>query len=115
MKNSPYSLLEVLCPRCEVGMGGFKRKTKKAKEPVQCTKKKTTKLESVCDVERALSESKDSASAMATLAEVRLKEMEALSSLRAANEAKLLPPAPSGCSTAHSRATARRGRSALRD
>ncbi|XP_041083440.1 lysine-specific demethylase 5B-like isoform X2 [Polyodon spathula] len=93
MKNSPYSLLEVLCPRCEVGMGGFKRKTKKAKEPVQCTKKKTTKLESVCDVERALSESKDSASAMATLAEVRLKEMEALSSLRAANEAKLLPSA----------------------
>lgn len=47
-------------------MGGFKRKPKKAKEPVQCTKKKTTKLDSVCDVERALSESKDSASAVST-------------------------------------------------
>ncbi|XP_066559598.1 lysine (K)-specific demethylase 5Ba isoform X3 [Amia ocellicauda] len=93
MKNSPYSLLEVLCPRCEVGSGGPKRKPKKAKEAVQCGKKKAVKLDCLSDVERALSESKDSASAMTTLAEVRLKEMAALSSLRAANESKLLPAA----------------------
>ncbi|XP_036388458.1 lysine-specific demethylase 5B-B isoform X1 [Megalops cyprinoides] len=93
MKNSPYSLLEVLCPRCEVGTGAQKRKSKKAKDAVQYSKKKTVKLDCLSDVERALSESKDSASAMATLAEVRVKEMEALSALRAANESKLLPTA----------------------
>nr|XP_015197730.1 PREDICTED: lysine-specific demethylase 5B isoform X1 [Lepisosteus oculatus] len=93
MKNSPYSLLEVLCPRCEVGTGAQKRKTKKAKEAAQCGKKRCVRLDCLSDVERALSESKDSASAMATLAEVRLKEMEALGALRAANESKLLPTA----------------------
>ncbi|KAG9352857.1 hypothetical protein JZ751_017433 [Albula glossodonta] len=90
MKNSNYTLLEVLCPRCEVEAGAPKTKPKKAKEVVQCGKRKMVKLGSLSDVERALSESKDSASAMATLAEVRLKEMEALSSLRAANESKVL-------------------------
>uniref|UniRef100_A0A8C4E4K4 [histone H3]-trimethyl-L-lysine(4) demethylase n=1 Tax=Dicentrarchus labrax TaxID=13489 RepID=A0A8C4E4K4_DICLA len=91
LKNSPFSLLEVLCPRCDVGTGQQKSRSKKAKEAPQIGKKSSTKLESLCDVERALSESKDSASAMATLAEVRQREMEILLSLRASNESKLLP------------------------
>ncbi|NXN20599.1 KDM5B demethylase, partial [Nycticryphes semicollaris] len=89
-ENSPYSLLEVLCPRCDIGMLSPKRKQKKLKEPVLSGKKKSTKLETLSDLERALSESKDTASAMATLGEARLKEMEALRSLRAANEVKVL-------------------------
>ncbi|KAG9333773.1 hypothetical protein JZ751_010216 [Albula glossodonta] len=76
-KNSTYSLLEA----------------KKPKDPVQFSKKKPVKLDCLSDVERALSDSRDSASAMATLAEVRLKEMEVLSSLRAANKSKLSPAA----------------------
>uniref|UniRef100_A0A8C9F4J3 [histone H3]-trimethyl-L-lysine(4) demethylase n=1 Tax=Pavo cristatus TaxID=9049 RepID=A0A8C9F4J3_PAVCR len=89
-QNSPYSLLEVLCPRCDIGTLSLKRKQKKLKDPVPSGKKKSTKLESLSDLERALSESKDTASAMATLGEARLKEMEALRSLRAANEGKVL-------------------------
>ncbi|NXS39894.1 KDM5B demethylase, partial [Balaeniceps rex] len=89
-ENSPYSLLEVLCPRCDIGMLNLKRKQKKLKEPVPSGKKKSTKLETLSDLERALSESKDTASAMATLGEARLKEMEVLRSLRAANEVKVL-------------------------
>ncbi|OXB67270.1 hypothetical protein ASZ78_015911 [Callipepla squamata] len=89
-ENSPYSLLEVLCPRCDIGTLGLKRKQKKLKEPVLSGKKRSTKLESLSDLERALSESKDTASAMLTLGEARLKEMEALRSLRAANEGKVL-------------------------
>ncbi|NWX92845.1 KDM5B demethylase, partial [Nothoprocta pentlandii] len=89
-ENCPYSLLEVLCPRCDIGMLNLKRKQKKLKEPVPSGKKKSTKLETLSDLERALSESKDTASAMATLGEARLKEMEALRSLRAANEIKVL-------------------------
>uniref|UniRef100_A0A8V5HGD8 [histone H3]-trimethyl-L-lysine(4) demethylase n=1 Tax=Melopsittacus undulatus TaxID=13146 RepID=A0A8V5HGD8_MELUD len=76
-ENSPYSLLEVLCPRCDIGMLNLKRKQKKLKEPVPGGKKKSTKLETLSDLERALSET-------------RLKEMEALRSLRAANEVKVL-------------------------
>ncbi|KAE8277211.1 Lysine-specific demethylase 5B [Larimichthys crocea] len=91
LKNSPYSLLEVLCPRCDVGSGHQKSRYKKAKETAQISKKSSTKLESLSDVERALSESKDSASAMATLSEVRHREMEILLALRASNESKLLP------------------------
>ncbi|TMS19459.1 Lysine-specific demethylase 5B [Larimichthys crocea] len=91
LKNSPYSLLEVLCPRCDVGSGHQKSRYKKAKEAAQISKKSSTKLESLSDVERALSESKDSASAMATLSEVRHREMEILLALRASNESKLLP------------------------
>ncbi|NWJ05228.1 KDM5B demethylase, partial [Crypturellus undulatus] len=89
-ENCPYSLLEVLCPRCDIGMLNLKRKQKKLKEPVPSGKKKSTKLETLSDLERALSESKDTASAMATLGEARLREMEALRSLRAANEVKVL-------------------------
>uniref|UniRef100_A0A672JM58 [histone H3]-trimethyl-L-lysine(4) demethylase n=1 Tax=Salarias fasciatus TaxID=181472 RepID=A0A672JM58_SALFA len=84
LKNSSFSLLEVLCPRCDVGSGHQKAKSKKVKEPAQISKKTSTKLDSVCDVERALSESKDSASA------VRQREMETLLALRASNESKLL-------------------------
>ncbi|CAJ1051738.1 lysine (K)-specific demethylase 5Ba [Xyrichtys novacula] len=91
LKNSPFSLLEVLCPRCDVGGGYQKSKSKKAKEAAQNCKKSPTRLESVSDVERALSESKDSPSAMATLAEVHQREMEVLLALRASNESKLLP------------------------
>ncbi|KAM4610848.1 lysine-specific demethylase 5B-B [Polymixia lowei] len=94
MKNSPVTLLEVLCPRCEIGtLGSPKRKPKKAKDSPQCNKKKTVRLNTLSDVEKALSETKDSTSAMATLEELRLREMEALSTLRAANESKLLPAA----------------------
>ncbi|NWI95921.1 KDM5B demethylase, partial [Pitta sordida] len=89
-ENSPYSLLEVLCPWCDIGMLSLKRKQKKLKEPVPSGKKKSTKLETLSDLERALSESKDTASAMATLGEARLREMEALRALRAANEVKVL-------------------------
>ncbi|XP_005739565.1 lysine (K)-specific demethylase 5Ba [Pundamilia nyererei] len=91
LKNSPFSLLEVLCPRCDIGSAHQKSKSKKVKEAPQIIKKTLTKLDSLCDVERALSESKDSASAMTTLAEVRQREMEILLSLRSSNESKLLP------------------------
>ncbi|XP_069012318.1 lysine (K)-specific demethylase 5Ba [Embiotoca jacksoni] len=91
LKNSSFSLLEVLCPRCDVGSGHQKSRSKKVKEAPQISKKASTKLDSVCDVERALSESRDSASAMTTLAEVRQREMEILLTLRASNESKLLP------------------------
>uniref|UniRef100_A0A8C1Q888 [histone H3]-trimethyl-L-lysine(4) demethylase n=1 Tax=Cyprinus carpio TaxID=7962 RepID=A0A8C1Q888_CYPCA len=93
IKNSPFTLFEVLCPRWEVG-SSLKKKMRKVKgECVSSGKKKLVKLDSMSDVERALSDSKDSASAMFTLAEVRLKEQESLCSLRAANESKLLPTA----------------------
>ncbi|XP_060788216.1 lysine-specific demethylase 5B-B isoform X2 [Neoarius graeffei] len=96
LKNSSFTLLEVLCPRCEVG-SPLKRKLKKTKgDAVSYGKKRTGRLDNLSDVEKALSESKDSASAMATLAEVRLKELESLVSLRAANESKLLPAADCG-------------------
>uniref|UniRef100_A0A8C1IS19 [histone H3]-trimethyl-L-lysine(4) demethylase n=1 Tax=Cyprinus carpio TaxID=7962 RepID=A0A8C1IS19_CYPCA len=87
IKNSPFTLFEVLCPRWEVG-SSLKKKMRKVKgECVSSGKKKLVKLDSMSDVERALSDSKDSASA------VRLKEQESLCSLRAANESKLLPTA----------------------
>uniref|UniRef100_A0AAR2LGP4 [histone H3]-trimethyl-L-lysine(4) demethylase n=1 Tax=Pygocentrus nattereri TaxID=42514 RepID=A0AAR2LGP4_PYGNA len=96
LKNSSFTLLEVLCPRCEVG-SSLKRKMKKTKgDAVPCGKKRTGRLDSLSDVEKALSDSKDSASAMVTLGEVRLKELESLASVRAANESKLLPSADCG-------------------
>lgn len=64
-KNNVLRLcFQVLCPRCDVGTGNQKSRSKKAKETTQIIKKSSTKLESLCDVERALSESKDSASAV---------------------------------------------------
>ncbi|KAA8591361.1 hypothetical protein FQN60_002304 [Etheostoma spectabile] len=66
---------------------------KKGKESPKSNKKKTPRLNTLSDVETALSETRDSTSAMATLEELRLREMEAFSNLRAANESKLLPTA----------------------
>uniref|UniRef100_A0A8D2PBA9 [histone H3]-trimethyl-L-lysine(4) demethylase n=1 Tax=Zosterops lateralis melanops TaxID=1220523 RepID=A0A8D2PBA9_ZOSLA len=88
-ENSPYSLLEVLCPWCDIGMLSLKKKQKKLKEPVPSGKKKSSKLETLSDLERALSESKDTASAVCGQ-KARLREMEALRALRAANEVKAL-------------------------
>ncbi|XP_076022463.1 lysine-specific demethylase 5B-B isoform X2 [Genypterus blacodes] len=93
-KESPHDLLEVLCPRCEVGnVGSPKRKAKKVKECPKSNKKKMPRLNTLSDVEKALSETKDVTSAMATLEELQAREMEAFSNLRAANESKLLPTA----------------------
>ncbi|XP_071333229.1 lysine-specific demethylase 5B-B isoform X2 [Trachinotus anak] len=93
-KDSTLTLLEVLCPRCEVGnVRSPKRKAKKGKESPKSNKKKTLRLNTLTEVEKALSETKDSTSAMATLEELRVREMEAFSNLRAANESKLLPTA----------------------
>ena len=47
-----------------MGSGHPKSRSKKAKEAPQMIKKSSSKLESLCDVERALCESKDSASAV---------------------------------------------------
>ncbi|XP_062248661.1 lysine-specific demethylase 5B-B isoform X1 [Platichthys flesus] len=92
--DSALTLLEVLSPRLDFGnIGSPKRKIKKGKESPKSNKKKTPGLNSLTDVERALSEHKDSTSAMATLEELQVREMEAFSNLRAANESKLLPTA----------------------
>ncbi|XP_028266723.1 lysine-specific demethylase 5B-B isoform X2 [Parambassis ranga] len=93
-KDSTLTILEVLCPRCEVGnIGSPKRKAKKGKESPKSNKKKVPRLSTLSDVEKALSEIQDSTSAMATLEELRVREIEAFSNLRAANESKLLPTA----------------------
>ncbi|XP_031701123.1 lysine-specific demethylase 5B-B isoform X1 [Anarrhichthys ocellatus] len=93
-RDSTRTLLEVLCPRCEVGnVGSPKRKAKKGKESPKSNKKKTPRLNTLSDVEKALSETRDSTSAMATLEELRVREMEVFSHIRAANESKLLPTA----------------------
>lgn len=90
-KDSPLTLLEILCPRCEVGnLGSPRRKAKKGKESPK-NKKKIPRLSNVGEVEKALSETNDSTSSMATLEELRVQELEAFFNLRAANESKLLP------------------------
>ncbi|XP_046881983.1 lysine (K)-specific demethylase 5Ba [Hypomesus transpacificus] len=91
-RNSASSLLEVLCPRwtCEVWTGPPKTKPKRVKDISPSNKRNSAKLDCLADVERALSESKDSASAMATLAEVHQREMETLLTLRTSNESKIL-------------------------
>ncbi|XP_022538378.2 lysine (K)-specific demethylase 5Ba [Astyanax mexicanus] len=96
LKNSSLSLLEVLCPRCETGCP--KSRSKRVKE-VSPTGKKPVKLECLSDVERALCESKDTASAMATLGEVHQKELESLSILRTTNETKFHPTPNSSAPT----------------
>lgn len=58
------SCFQVLCPRCDIGAVPQKSRCKKAKDAAQSGKKSPTGLDSLCDVERALSESKDSASAV---------------------------------------------------
>uniref|UniRef100_A0A671PES2 [histone H3]-trimethyl-L-lysine(4) demethylase n=1 Tax=Sinocyclocheilus anshuiensis TaxID=1608454 RepID=A0A671PES2_9TELE len=86
LRNSSHSLLEVLCPRCE--SGPQKSKSKKAKDVSVPCKKVEVKLDSLFDVEKALSTSKDTASAMATLSDVHQKELESLSMMRTSNESK---------------------------
>uniref|UniRef100_A0A8C5FJF6 [histone H3]-trimethyl-L-lysine(4) demethylase n=1 Tax=Gadus morhua TaxID=8049 RepID=A0A8C5FJF6_GADMO len=88
VKNSSLSLLEVLTPRCDVGAGSQKSRSKKSKEASPGSRRDSAKLDSLSEVERALLESKDSASA-----DVRQSEMEVLLALRAANESKLLSAA----------------------
>ncbi|MEE6493117.1 hypothetical protein FKM82_016745 [Ascaphus truei] len=89
--NSPYTLLEVLSPRCDVGASGVKRKVKKMKEPPAAGgRKKYPKVGGLLELERTLRESRDTATAMAALGEARLREMEALHTLRASNESRLL-------------------------
>ncbi|KAK5895431.1 hypothetical protein CesoFtcFv8_012024 [Champsocephalus esox] len=93
-RGSTLSLLEVLCPRCEGGTSGSpKRKTKKGKESPKNNKKKALCLSSLSGVEKALSDSTDSNAAMLTLEDLRVRELDSLSQLRAANESKLLPAA----------------------
>lgn len=93
-RGSTLSLLEVLCPRCEGGTSGSpKRKTKKGKESPKSNKKKALCLSSLSGVEKALSDSTDSNAAMLTLEDLRVRELDSLSQLRAANESKLLPAA----------------------
>ncbi|XP_054432486.1 lysine-specific demethylase 5B [Pteronotus mesoamericanus] len=99
MENSPYSLLEVLCPRCDVGPWGSKRKPRKVKEALPAGKKRSGRPGSLSDLERALAESRETAAAMAALGAARRREMEALQSLRLANEGKLLSPAPAAGTT----------------
>lgn len=54
--------VQVLCPRCEVGQASSpKRKAKKGKESPKSNKKKT-RINSLSDVEKVLSETKDSTS-----------------------------------------------------
>ncbi|XP_041944652.1 lysine (K)-specific demethylase 5Ba [Alosa sapidissima] len=84
-----YSLLEVLCPRCESGGGSQRSKVKRVKETSPPLRR--NRMDSLSDVEKSLSESKDTASAMATLGEVRVKELELVCALRSANAAKLQP------------------------
>lgn len=59
-----FLCFQVLCPRCDIGATPQKSKCKKTKDAAQSGKKSPTLLDSLCDVERALSESKDSASAV---------------------------------------------------
>lgn len=66
----PHSKLvsQVLCPRCEfVNEGSPKRKPKKGKESLKSNKKKTPRLSTLSDVEKVLSEVKDSTSAVSVI------------------------------------------------
>ncbi|XP_029104900.1 lysine-specific demethylase 5B-B-like isoform X3 [Scleropages formosus] len=91
-KSTPYSLLEVLCPMCEIEGGAAKRKGKKG---LQHARKKGSAAghDLLNDVERALTKSQDSGPALEALEEMRLRELEAVSLLRSANEARLQPGA----------------------
>uniref|UniRef100_A0A3P9KQV1 [histone H3]-trimethyl-L-lysine(4) demethylase n=1 Tax=Oryzias latipes TaxID=8090 RepID=A0A3P9KQV1_ORYLA len=91
-KDLTKNLLEVLCPRLEAA-GLFKRKARKGKDAMKSNKKKTARLNIISDVEKSLLGTKDPTSAVATLEELRVREMETFYNLRAANESKLLPTA----------------------
>uniref|UniRef100_A0A8C9T014 [histone H3]-trimethyl-L-lysine(4) demethylase n=1 Tax=Scleropages formosus TaxID=113540 RepID=A0A8C9T014_SCLFO len=94
-KSTPYSLCvpwQVLCPMCEIEGGAAKRKGKKG---LQHARKKGSAAghDLLNDVERALTKSQDSGPALEALEEMRLRELEAVSLLRSANEARLQPGA----------------------
>lgn len=57
---------QVLCPRCDIGLLGLKRKQRKLKEPLPSGKKRSPRVESLSDLERALTESRETASAVRT-------------------------------------------------
>uniref|UniRef100_A0A8C1I289 [histone H3]-trimethyl-L-lysine(4) demethylase n=1 Tax=Cyprinus carpio carpio TaxID=630221 RepID=A0A8C1I289_CYPCA len=79
LRNSSHSLLEVLCPRCE--NGPQKSKSKKAKDVSVPCKKVEVKLDSLFDVEKALSTSKDTVSAVSHILvrfETKLKSKQVL-------------------------------------
>ncbi|KAM9785478.1 LOW QUALITY PROTEIN: lysine-specific demethylase 5B-B [Neosynchiropus ocellatus] len=84
-KDSSLNLLEVLCPRSDLDQDSSVRRKKKAK--------KNSRQKVVCDIEKSLSESPDPSSAASVLEQLRLRELEAVSQVRAANESKLLPSA----------------------
>ncbi|KAM8976548.1 lysine-specific demethylase 5B isoform 1-T1 [Pelodytes ibericus] len=91
MPNSPYSLLEVLSPRCDFKSSCLKRKIRKMKDfPANGGKKKYSKPDDLKVLEKALRESSDTATAMTALGQARLQEMESLHSLRVCNENRLL-------------------------
>ena len=54
----------MLCPRCDIGPWGSKRKQRKFKEPLPSGKKRSSRLETLSDLERALAESKETAAAV---------------------------------------------------
>lgn len=62
------SCFQVLCPKCDVGSAHQKSRCKKAKDAAPLGKRSPSRLESLCDVEKALSESRDSASAVSEAA-----------------------------------------------
>ena len=55
---------QVLCPRCDVGLLGLKRKQRKLKDPLPSGKKKSPRVESLSDQERTLVESRETAPAV---------------------------------------------------
>uniref|UniRef100_A0A8C5MKI2 [histone H3]-trimethyl-L-lysine(4) demethylase n=1 Tax=Leptobrachium leishanense TaxID=445787 RepID=A0A8C5MKI2_9ANUR len=88
--NSPYSLLEVLCPRCDFIPFSLKRKYRRTKDLLTNGKKKYSKPDDLKELEKALTESSDTATAMSTLAQARLREMESLHALRVGNQNRFL-------------------------
>ncbi|CAH2221564.1 lysine-specific demethylase 5B [Pelobates cultripes] len=88
--NSPYCLLEVLCPRCDFRTFSLKRKIRKIKDLTSNGgRRKYSKPDELKQLERALNENSDTASAMSTLDQARLHEMQSLHALRVCNENRL--------------------------
>ncbi|ELK34975.1 Lysine-specific demethylase 5B [Myotis davidii] len=84
MENSPYSLLE-----CEEKARHLQELLEVAEQKLQQTLRKA---ETLPEVEAELAQRIAALTKMAALGEARLREMEALQSLRLANEGKLLAP-----------------------
>lgn len=59
---------QVLCPRCDVGSPGVKRKMRRIKEQTgSAGKKKYPKPDGLLELEKALNESKDTATAVSDI------------------------------------------------